>query len=134
MAINMRQLEEMATAYTAAWNSGNPAAVADHYAPGKGITINRGENQFGRDAMLAMAGGFMAEFPDLKLTCDFIRVAGNHAVFAWTLEGHHARTKNFVKVGGWEEWELDNQRRITNSLGWFDAEDYERQVSGGAVG
>ena len=49
MAINMRQLEEMAAAYTAAWNSGNPAAVADHYAPGKGITINRGENQFGRD-------------------------------------------------------------------------------------
>ncbi len=68
MAINMRQLEEMAAAYTAAWNSGNPAAVADHYAPGKGITINCGENQFGRDAMLAMAGGFMVEFPDLKLT------------------------------------------------------------------
>ncbi len=134
MAINMRQLQDLATAYTAAWNSGDSAAVADHYAPGKGITINCGENQFGRDPMLAMAGGFMAEFPDLKLTCDFIRVAGNHAVYAWTLEGNHARTKHFVKVGGWEEWELDSQCRITNSLGWFDAEDYERQVSGGAVG
>ena len=130
MAIDMRRLEELATAYTAAWNSGDPAAVANHYAPGKGITINRGENQFGREAMLAMAGGFMSEFPDLKLTCDFIRVAGDHAVYAWTLEGHHAETRNFVKVGGWEEWELDDQCRITNSLGWFDAADYERQLAG----
>lgn len=132
MPIDMRQLEEKAADYTAAWNSGDPAVVADHYAPGKGITINRGETQFGRDAMLAMAGGFMAEFPDLKLTCDFLRVAGNHAVYAWTLEGHHSGTGNFVKVGGWEEWELDDKCQVTNSLGWFDAEEYERQVSGRA--
>ena len=62
MAIDMRRLEELATAYTAAWN-------------------------------------------------------------------HHAVTRKFVKVNGWEEWELDDQCRITNSLGWFDAADYERQVS-----
>ena len=32
------------------------------------------------------------------------------------------------KVSGWEEWELDGGMKITSSLGWFDAEDYERQV------
>ena len=131
MAVDAKQFEAMTTAYTAAWNSGDPARVADHYAPGRGITINRGEEQFGRDAMLAMAGGFMAAFPDLKITRDFFRLAGDRAVFGWTLEGRHAETNNPVKASGWEEWELDDDCLITNSLGWFDAEDYDRQVAGG---
>ena len=130
MSVNPQQFEKMIATYTAAWNSGDAAAVADHYAPGRGITINRGEQQFGREAMLAMAGGFMASFPDLKLSCDFSRLAGDRAVFGWTLEGHHAETKNFVKASGWEEWELDDECLVTNSLGWFDALDYERQVAG----
>lgn len=132
MAVDLQKFEEMTAAYTSAWNSGDPAVVADHYAPGRGITINRGDNQFGREAMIAMAGSFMAAFPDLKLTRDFYRVAGDHAVYGWTLEGRHAETGNFVKASGWEEWELDDDCRITNSLGWFDAKDYEMQVSGGA--
>lgn len=131
MPVDLKTFEEMVAAYTAAWNSGEAHRVADFYAPGRGITINRGENQFGRDAMVAMAGGFMAAFPDMKLTCDFTRLAGDHAVFGWTLEGRHAETGNLVRASGWEEWELDDQCRVTNSLGWFDAEDYERQVAGG---
>ncbi len=130
MAVDIERFEEMTAAYTSAWNSGDPSAVADHFAPGRGITINRGENQFGREAMIAMASGFMAAFPDLKLTCDFCRLAGDHAVYGWTLEGHHAETGNRVKASGWEEWELNEECRITNSLGWFDAEDYVAQVSG----
>lgn len=130
MGLDAAGFEKMTEAYTAAWNSGNPEAVADHYAPGKGITINRGENQFGRAAMIAMAGGFMASFPDLKLTRDFVRFAGDHAIYGWTLEGHHFETGNFVKASGWEEWELDEDCRVTNSLGWFDALDYARQVEG----
>lgn len=130
MAIDPDTFDKMTAAYTAAWNSGDPAQVADHYAPGKGITINRGENQFGREAMLAMAGGFMAAFLGMVLTRDFIRVAGDHGVFGWTLEGTHAETGNLVKAGGWEEWDLDADCRIVNSLGWFDAVDYDRQVAG----
>ena len=131
MTIDNARFAEMTAAYTAAWNSHDPAAVADHYAPGRGITINRGDQQFGRAAMLAMAGGFMADFPDLKLTCDFARIAGDHGVYGWTLEGHHARTGNFVRASGWEEWDLDGDCRITNLLGWFDSADYDRQVGGG---
>ena len=130
MPLSVAQIEKIAANYTDAWNSGDPAAVADHYAPGKGITINRGEQQFGREAMLGMAGGFMSSFPDMTLTRDFFRVGGDRAVFGWTLEGHHVETKNFVRASGWEEWELDEDCRITNSLGWFDAADYERQVAG----
>jgi hypothetical protein len=32
---------------------------------------------------------------------------------------------------GWEEWEIDEQMKIRASLGWFDVEDYERQIRGG---
>jgi hypothetical protein len=46
----------------------------------------------------------------------------------WTFEGHHARTGKFVRVRGWEEWELDEVMKIATSLGWFDSPDYERQI------
>lgn len=133
MTLRAERFEDMTAKYTEAWNSGDPGAVADHYAPGKGITINRGDRQFGREAMLDMAGGFMASFPDLVLTRDFFRLADDHGVFGWTLEGHHVDTGNFVRASGWEEWELDDDLMITNSLGWFDAADYERQVAGAAT-
>lgn len=77
-----------------------------------------------------MAAGFHAAFPDLKLTCDGIRSTGSHAVYLWTLEGHHAESKNFCKVSGWEEWDLDENMSVTRSLGWFDATDYQRQIDG----
>jgi nuclear transport factor 2 (NTF2) superfamily protein len=130
MALDSKKFEEMTTAIAAAWSSGDPAAVADYYAPGKGITINRGENQFGREAMIAMAGGFMAAFPDMKLRCDLSRWAGDHGLFCWTFKGHHAETGNEVEVSGWEEWDLDENGLIANSLGWFDAVGYERKVNG----
>jgi hypothetical protein len=78
-----------------------------------------------------MAAGFYAEFPDLVVRCDDIRTAGRHAIFVWTLEGHHAETKSFVRVGGWEEWDLDENLKVRSSLGWFDSAEYQRQIAEG---
>ena len=80
---------------TAAWNSGDPKQVACFFAPGKGI-INRGEEQFGEKAMVAIEAGFMASFPDLNLTRDFFQLASDHGVFDWAIEGHQAETGNPV--------------------------------------
>ena len=77
-----------------------------------------------------MAAGFLADVPDLLLENDGIRSAGTHVVFLWTFSGHDAQTGNPVKVSGWEEWELDDDLNVISSLGWFDAEDYRRQVDG----
>ena len=85
----------------------------------------------GRSAVAEMAAGFYAEFADLVVHCDELRIAGNHAIFVWTLEGNHSETKNYVKVGGWEEWELNNDIEVQSSLGWFDAVEYERQIAEG---
>ncbi len=124
--------QKVAADYASAWSSGDPKAVASFYATDGQITINRGDDLIGHAAIEEMAAGFYAEFPDLKVFCDSARISGTHAIFIWTLEGHHSETKNHVKVGGWEEWELDENMKVKKSLGWFDAEEYDRQVAEGS--
>lgn len=130
MSIDQNRLSDLADRYTAAWNSRVPAQVAALHAPTSQIIINRGEPSAGHEALTAMAAGFHADVPDLHLTNDGIRGSGNHVVFLWTFTGHHAETGNPLTVSGWEEWELDDDLKITSSLGWFDAEEYQRQVDG----
>lgn len=120
----------IAASYTAAWNSGSAEAVASFYAETGGIVINRGTPWEGRAGVQAMAKGFFADVPDLNLTCDGVRIAGDHVVFLWTFTGHHAETRTPLRISGWEEWDLDGESKVVASLGWFDAEDYARQVSG----
>jgi uncharacterized protein (TIGR02246 family) len=119
----------MAAAYTAAWNSGSAEAVASFYAETGGIVINRGTPWKGRAGVQAMAEGFFADVPDLNLTCDVVRIAGDHAVYLWTFTGHHAETRNPLRITGWEEWDLDGEGKVIASRGWFDAADYARQVA-----
>ena len=123
--------ERLAADYTAAWNSGQAEAVAGHYAPDGQIVINRGNPWAGRDGVGAMAEGFYADVPDLHLTCDGIRLLGDHMVYLWTFTGHHSGTKNPLRIVGCEEWDLDAAGKITASRGWYDGADYARQVAGG---
>ena len=130
MSPDLRNLEKMATAYTAAWNSGSAEAVASFYAESGRIIINRGEPWEGRDGVTAMARGFFADVPDLALTCDMVRRSASHAIYIWTFTGHHAKSGNSLTVHGWEEWELNEDMKVTQSHGWFDSDDYARQVEG----
>jgi SnoaL-like protein len=122
--------QTLADAYTAAWNSGDPKQVASFFASDGQISINGGDALVGTAALVEMAAGFHSEFPDLKLSCDFSRSSGSHGVFGWTLAGHHCETKNYVEVGGWEEWDLNDDQKVQRSQGWFDAEDYQKQIDG----
>ncbi|MGB3316615.1 MAG: SgcJ/EcaC family oxidoreductase [Albidovulum sp.] len=120
----------LAADYTAAWNSGSAEAVASFYAETGCIVINRGTPWKGRSGVQAMAEGFFADVPDLNLTCDCLRVADTHVAYLWTFTGHHAVTRNPLRITGWEEWDLDEEGKVAASRGWFDAEDYARQVAG----
>lgn len=131
MSIDPKLVSKMAKEYTAAWNSKSAETVASFYAEDGQIIINRGEPWKGRAGIAEMASGFYADVPDLSLTCDAIRCAGSHAVYVWTFTGHDAKTGNPLKVQGWEEWELRDDLKVKASLGWFDGEDYARQVAGG---
>ena len=131
MRPDQASLQDVARSYAEAWCSKSPEAVAAFYAADGQICVNRGEPVKGRAALAEMAAGFYADLPDMVVICDEVRGAGSHAIFAWTFEGHHAETKNFVRVRGWEEWELDGDLKIRASLGWYDADDYARQIAEG---
>ena len=119
---------ELAAAYTAAWNTGRPEAVAAFFAAEGAITINDGVPWEGRDRVAQMAAGFYADIPDLNLVCDGLRTSGDHLVYLWTFTGTHAGTRKAVKVLGWEEWDVNAEGLIRLSRGWFDSEDYARQT------
>jgi uncharacterized protein (TIGR02246 family) len=119
----------LAAAYTAAWNSGEPQAVASHYAADGSISINGGADWLGRAGVAEMAAGFMADIPDMVLRCDGVRAAGLTAIYLWTFTGTHAASGKPVSVAGWEAWELNDAGQIAASRGWFDAGDYARQTA-----
>lgn len=131
MSLDSNAVAQMARNYTAAWNSKSADAVASFFAEDGEIVINRGDPSTGRAEIAAMAAGFHADVPDLSLTCDGIRTAGDHAVYVWTFTGHDASTGNPLSIRGWEEWDLGADLKVKASRGWFDAEDYARQVAGG---
>ena len=134
MKIDDKAVADVAKAYTAAWNSGSPEAVAASYALDGRIVINGGEPWEGRARVAAMAAGFFADVPDLALSCDGVRRAGDHVVYLWTFTGTHSGTKNPLKISGWEEWDLDAEHKVKASRGWFDAADYARQAAAGQAG
>ena len=131
MALDQAQAEALAAGYTAAWNSGSAGAVAAFYAPQGSIVINRGTPWLGRAGIVAMAEGFYADVPDIHITCDGIRLMGDHMVYLWTFTGTHSGTHNKLRIVGCEEWDLDGQGKVAASRGWYDGADYARQVAGG---
>ena len=130
MSFDQVRLDDLATRYTDAWNSKIPENVAAFHVSSSRISINRGEAYVGHDALMAMAADFHADVPDLVLRNDGIRSAGNHVVFLWTFTGHDSQSGNPLKISGWEEWELDENMKVTSAFGWFDADDYQGQVDG----
>lgn len=130
MSISQQEALALGAAYTAAWNSKNPEAVAAFYGEISQIVINRGDPWLNRKALAEMAAGFYRDVPDLNLVCDGVRAAGDHMVYLWTFTGHDATTGNPLKIQGLEEWDLGSGHKVLASRGWFDAADYARQAAG----
>lgn len=130
MASDFDRISKIAHDYEAAWNSGDPARVAACYSPEGGIVINRGQPWQGRARVAEMAAGFYADVNEMRVILDDLRIAGTHVAFIWTFTGRHAQSGNSLNVKGWEEWDLDADGTIAASSGWFDADDYARQVAG----
>lgn len=77
-----------------------------------------------------MAQAFFDSFPDLVVKMDSIRSSGTHAVYKWTLAGTYSATGNHVEVSGWEYWRNSIEGLVVESVGHFDADEYQRQVDG----
>ena len=130
MPIDPEQLRDFASRYTAAWCSQDPASVAAFFSPNGSLTINGGTPAAGRDAIIEAARSFMTAFPDLCVTMDDLVVRGDDAEYRWTLTGTHRDSGRRVRISGFEEWRMGNDALVEQSLGHFDAAEYQRQVEG----
>jgi uncharacterized protein (TIGR02246 family) len=131
------QVKELATRYTAAWCSLDPARVAALYAEEGSLTINAGAPSVGRAAITEAARGFMTAYPDMVVEMDGIVVDGNQAVYRWTFRGTNTGpggTGNAVLIGGHEEWTIGPDGLIEESRGHYDEADWERQLNAGMEG
>jgi hypothetical protein len=129
MAPDKETARLIADEHCAAWTARRPNEVVARYSATTSFAMNGNAPMTTRAEISAMASGFMADFPKLVLTCDTVLVAGRHMVYAWTFEGRHKETNNFVRFSGWEEWDIDEDLEVTRSCGWYDVADYERQVA-----
>lgn len=131
MKIEASQLREFAERYTAAWCSQDSARVAEFFAPNGSLRVNDATPAVGRDAIRAVAQGFMTEFPDMVVAMDNLTVRDERAEFHWTLTGTNTGpggTGKRVRISGFEEWEIGADGLIARSLGHFDSAEYQRQL------
>ncbi len=127
------ELQKFATHYAKAWCSQDPQKVAAFFAERGSISINNGPPAVGRAAIAKEAHAFMITFPDMIVTFDKLEPRGDASVFHWTLTGTNSGpggNGNKVRISGYELWKIDNDGLIAESLGHFDAADYERQIRG----
>jgi uncharacterized protein (TIGR02246 family) len=129
------KLNEFGTRYTAAWNSQNAASVAAFFAAEGSLSVN-GTPAVGREAITAVAQGFMTAFPDLELVMDDLSIQSDQITYHWTFIGTNTGpdgTGNAVRFSGHEEWILGADGLIAKSLGHFDSEDYQHQLEHGVT-
>ncbi len=132
---NEAAAEKLSIDYTVAWNSCVPERVASFYDEEGSLKVNDGEPAIGRVAIAEVANSFMTAFPDLVLEFNGLEFVNGRINFHWTFKGTNTGpggTGNAVDFSGFESWIFSETGLILESLGHFDATDYERQLASGA--
>jgi SnoaL-like polyketide cyclase len=133
----MSDLCDFASQYTAAWCSQDAGSAAAFYSPRGSLTINGGTQSVGRVAITEAAQGFMTASPDLIVYMDNLLEDRGKVIYKWTLEGTNTGpggTGNRVRISGFEEWRIGDDGLVAESLGNYDAAEYQRQVDHGIDG
>jgi uncharacterized protein (TIGR02246 family) len=131
--MNADELKEFGTRYTAAWNSQNAASVSAFFAEEGSLSVN-GSPSVGREAITAVAQGFMTGFPDMELIMDDLKIEPDQIAYHWTFSGTNTGpdgTGNTVRFSGYEEWTFGDDGLIARSLGHFDNDEYQYQLEHG---
>lgn len=127
-------MDSFAEEYARAWSSGDPERVANFFSEKGSLQINDGEPSVGRHAIAEDARGFMTAFPDLVVTFDKLAPSEQGTEFHWTLTGTNTGpggTGNRVRISGYEVWRLGADGLIAESKGFFDTDEYDRQIRHG---
>lgn len=128
------EIQDFAVRYTKAWCSQEPEQVASFFSvPSGSLKVNDGAPAVGRAAITEVARGFMTAFPDLVIHLDRVERRGDRVLYFWTLTGTNSGpggTGRRVRVSGFEDWTFNSDGLIAESLGHFDAAEYDRQLNG----
>jgi steroid delta-isomerase-like uncharacterized protein len=128
------EMRKFAEAYTAAWCSQDAARVAAFYADAGSLSVNDDAPAVGREAITAVAQGFMTAFPDMQVFFDDLVFQEDRIIYHWTLTGTNTGpggTGRAMHISGYEVWQMGADGLIANSRGNFDAEEYRRQLEAG---
>lgn len=120
--------------YAQAWCSQRADFVSLFYSENGSLTVNDGTPAVGRDEISKVAESFMTAFPDIIVSMDSLVKNTRGVEFHWTFTGTNTGpdgTGKRVKISGFELWQINDEGRIKESKGNFDAEEYERQVKNG---
>lgn len=126
------KMVEFGQKYTNAWNSKNPVKMASFYAEDGTLVVNGGTPAIGRKQIAQTAQSYMEAFPDMELTMDSLTVEHGKYRYHWTFKGTNTGpggTGNKVDFSGFEEWTMSAQGLVKESIGSYDASDYERQLN-----
>ena len=123
---------KFAQEYTSAWNSSIPEEMASFYAEDGVLTVNNGNPSLGRKQLAETASSYMEAFPDLELTMDSLTRQDDTYRYYWTFKGTNTGpggTGNKVDFSGFEEWTMNEDGLIQNSVGTYDVQNYQRQLN-----
>ena len=76
----------------------------------------------------------MTAFPDMQVLMDDLVVRDEGVEYHWTLVGTNTGpggTGNRVRISGFEEWTIGDDRLVAESQGHFDQAEYDRQLEYG---
>ena len=134
--MDKEQQTDFGKRYAAAWCSQKPETVAAFFATNGSLKVNADPPAVGREAITNVAQGFMTAFPDMIVAMDGLVTKSNGIEFHWTLTGTNSGpggTGNKVKVSGFEVWTFGENELIKESIGSFDADEYNRQLKKGVI-
>ena len=130
--MDIAELAEFATRYAEAWSGQDPKAFASFYAETGSLTVNDGVPSVGRDAVEQTAREYMNAFPDMVVRMVELSRDGERVNFYWHWTGTNTGpggTGNVVDLKGYEQWVLDEDGLILESLGHLDEAEYQRQLT-----
>ena len=130
--MNEAELKEFGIEYETAWRSLDPERPFSFQTENCKVTVNDGEPMISPEERLNGINSLVEAFPDLLVTMKEIVEEGNGTVFYWNRKGTNTGpggTGNKLDIDGCEIWKLDNNNKITKLDGYFDTEEFERQIN-----
>ncbi len=123
--MNEEELKNFGIEYGVAWRSLVPENPFSYQAKDCIVTVNDGDPKISPEERLGGIIGFMEAFPDLLITMRDIVEEDRSTVFYWNLKGTNTGpggTGNRVDIDGCEVWRLNEENKIVEIKGYFDAE------------